>query len=545
MSKIKRLVIKDCLGIEELSLNLGQTNIISGGNEKNKTAILEIIEKGLYNIKRRTKFVRVGAEKAYIELETDDGLKIARTVKEDEAGIDRGNVKVFQEGEPVKKSPETFLKNLLQPDATKRASMFSFNPVNFMQKSSAEQTDILLNLMPITVSDEDAVNWFDRAPQVNYAQHGLKVLKDIEAWFYQLRHDANQKVSNTTDEVNALFKRLPDNFNTEKWEKVSLKAEYDALRNADQANRDIEKAKYCINTNETTVGDINNRYDMEVKKLDDEKRLNLDEMKLDIGMEKDALREILQGVEAQIKELELEKARVETKIKNLDLVSLVEKEKAIDRENAAHIRTIEERRKEELQNQAAKIKEAGLLAPRTFVDTEEMRQKCEYAEEMKGYIPLAKGAKMLKKRLESEGAEADTLSDCLETARRKPQELLQATELPIDMHISYYHEENGKKYKKIECGDNKTRGLGIDEGGNVTVNGLPLSNMSTSKQVTVCLQIARALVKDSPLKLICVDKVEHLDEDVRAEFYRQVEDDVECQYFTSIVTKGKLKVESN
>ena len=50
---IKRLVIRDCLGIEELTVNPGQTTIISGGNEQGKTSILETIEKALYNTKRR------------------------------------------------------------------------------------------------------------------------------------------------------------------------------------------------------------------------------------------------------------------------------------------------------------------------------------------------------------------------------------------------------------------------------------------------------------------------------------------------------------
>ena len=32
MSRIKRLVVKDCLGIKELAFNPGRVNYISGGN---------------------------------------------------------------------------------------------------------------------------------------------------------------------------------------------------------------------------------------------------------------------------------------------------------------------------------------------------------------------------------------------------------------------------------------------------------------------------------------------------------------------------------
>ena len=84
MSKIKRLIIRDALGIEEKAINPGNVNIISGGNATGKTSILEIIEKALYNTDRRDMFVRVGADKAYIELETDDGLKVERTVSSED-----------------------------------------------------------------------------------------------------------------------------------------------------------------------------------------------------------------------------------------------------------------------------------------------------------------------------------------------------------------------------------------------------------------------------------------------------------------------------
>ena len=58
MSKIKRLVIRNALGIEEKVINAGNVNIISGGNAKGKTSILEVIEKALYNNDRRDRFVR-------------------------------------------------------------------------------------------------------------------------------------------------------------------------------------------------------------------------------------------------------------------------------------------------------------------------------------------------------------------------------------------------------------------------------------------------------------------------------------------------------
>jgi recombinational DNA repair ATPase RecF len=129
----------DALGIESEVVNLGNANIISGGNATGKTSWVDIIEKGLYSTDRRDKFVRTGAEKAYIELETDDGMKVCRTVSEDGKTID---LKVTRDGIPVR-SPQTYLDQLF--GVTKeRKDVFAFNPVDFMSKPAKEQAKILL-----------------------------------------------------------------------------------------------------------------------------------------------------------------------------------------------------------------------------------------------------------------------------------------------------------------------------------------------------------------------------------------------------------------
>ena len=80
--KISKLRFKDCLGIEEMEFSAGKINMISGGNERGKTSILETIEKALYNTDRRPKFVKGDSGKAEIYLELDNGIEINRTVKD-------------------------------------------------------------------------------------------------------------------------------------------------------------------------------------------------------------------------------------------------------------------------------------------------------------------------------------------------------------------------------------------------------------------------------------------------------------------------------
>ena len=165
-----------------------------------------------------------------------------------------------------------------------------------------------------------------------------------------------------------------------------------------------------------------------------------------------------------------------------------------------------------------KLTAETLLEVNKPIDIAPLKARCEETEKMKAFVPLASEVKNLNDRLEREGQEANRLDICVEATRAKPVELLAKIELPL-------------------------KGLGIDGRGIVTINDLPLSNLSTAQQVRTCLDIARVLAKNTILKLICIDKVEHLDETIRAEFLKQIEEDKDYQYFVTIVTDGELKVD--
>lgn len=516
---IKRLVIKDCLGIEELAINPGKVNVISGGNERGKTSILETIEKALYNTKRRARFVRTGADKAYIELETDDGISIRRTVKEDEAGLDEGSVKVTKAGVPVK-APETFLKELFGSNGKRSHEVFAFNPVDFMQKKDTEQTDILLSLLPIKVTSQDAQAWFDEAPKVNYEKHGLQVLKDLEQWFYDARREANARVKATEDECAAVAKRLPDNYEVEVWEKVNLGELFAELNAAQETNRDIIESRKVIETFPAGVEAINNKYVLKEKEAGEQEIADFGKIKEELNKELNDITQQIEGINAQIKELEKQRDKLVSKAETIVKVTLEEKKNSLAAITKDRLKNIAEQRKEELAKLEAKKKQAEFfLDVHQSIDIAPINNRCTEAEYMKSFIPLAKEVSALAIRLKEEETTAEHYDKCVETARLKPHELLATVKLPI-------------------------KDLGVDGRGIVTIKGLPLSNLSTAQQVKTCLDIARVLAKDNPLKLICVDKLEHLDETVRAEFLQQIAEDQDFQFFVTVVTDGELKVEA-
>jgi len=537
MSRIKRLEIKNCLGIKELSFNPGKITVISGGNEKSKTSILEVIEKGLYNSDRRAKFVRSGEEQAYIEITTDDDIKIERTVTADAAGNSVGNsVKVSSKGHP-QNSPETFLKNLfgaLQP-GKKTREVFAFNPIDFMQKKDAEQTDILLGLLPISVSLADVSRWFNsEVPgKIDYSRHGLQVLKDLEKYWYDARREANSAVKHTEFDAEATASKLPDNYCLENWKDISLAELYVSVQEAQKTNVSREKAQLCINDYDGNLEILYITFNSKMKEAQEIAEFRKNKITTAHQEDRQKLVITITGIDnsiaellKQIEELKQRKLDTEKDLMVFDGVVLDGKYAIIDTELSGNLKAIDADKQRELAALAAKKLQAEtFLEDNPWIDLEPIQHKAEHAEKMKTFIPLATELSAINARLLKEQATAELYNMYVNVCREKPAELLANVELPIE-------------------------GLGLDSDNRVTFPNddgvpLPLINHSTSKQIRICLDIARAYAKDSPVQLICVDRLESLDTDNQAEFMKQIEEsDDSFAYFVTLVTSGDLKIET-
>jgi hypothetical protein len=529
VSKIKRLVVRQALGLEEKAINFGNVNVISGGNAKGKTSILEVIEKALYNTDRRDQFVRVGAEKAYIELETDDGMKVERIVNGEDG---KSEVKVTMDGIPLR-APQTYLDQLF--GVTKeRKDVFAFNPVDFMNKPAKEQSKILLSLMPITVTPQDMLEWFGKVPPVNPNMHGLLVLKELEKYWYDARHEANGAVRATANEVEALQKQLPDNYEVEKWEGFSTMALSDKIRAGEQVNNYRKQAQDIIAGRDEKEKSINDKFDLQVKDQEELLEFKVKKTKDGIEAQKQTIRDEISGkqfvidqnnLEIQklrdmIKELEDQVTRIQHEIElrekdleNFDVSILTTKTESLTNEMNIAVKAINENRQKDLETAANRVTNAEkYLEDNAEVDIEPLETEYAEAEKMKGFVEMAHNLQKVKARLEDETATAEKYNSFVEFCRNKPTELLKTVQLPVP-------------------------GLGINDDGLVTIDGLPLKNLNTAKQVTVCLDIARAYAKNDVLKMVNLDKMEHLDPVVREEFLKQCEADNEFQYFVTKVVE--------
>lgn len=520
MSKIARIEIKNCLGISEREIQAGKVNIISGGNEKGKTSILEVIEKGLQNTQRRTKFVQDGADEATLYIEMDDTTAIERKIKPD----GKTNSKITQHGASIPK-PETFLKSII-------GEGFGFNPVDFMSKKDKEQAEILFSLIPMRVTEQDLVNWFGEVAPVNLNQHAIDVLTYLaEKYFYDKRALANGEVKECTNEIKALFEQLPDNFNGDEWKNVNIGELWAKVQEGQKVNNYREQAQAVIDGAYEKLAAIDNRFDLQVKEQAELLEFKIDKARKSVENDKQVIRDDIARTELEIASLEEEiqhllgkiqncKSHIilkENDLKNIDESMVAVKIQSLNNEHAIELKNIEEKRQSEKEEVARKANSAqSFLDARTAVEIEPLEEKAQKAEKMKGYIPLYDQMRNLQTSLQEKQDRAFRLNECVEIARRKPAELLQQVKLPV-------------------------AGLGINDEMQLTIDGLPISNLSTSRQIKLALDIARATA--GPLKLICFDRFESLDTDQRDIFLKEIAQD-DYQYFISQVTNGDIKVET-
>jgi len=520
MPQIKRLEIKNCLGITELEIQAGKVNLITGGNEKGKTSILEVIEKGLKNTQRRTRFIRDGAEEATLYIEMDDTTAISR--KETIEG--KASSKITQHGASIPK-PETYLKSLI-------GEGFGFNPVDFMSKKDKEQTEILLSLMPMRVTEKDLQEWFGEVPAVNLNQHAIDVLGYLaEKYYYDRRTIANAAVKECANEIRALFEQLPDNYDGDNWRNVNIGDLWSKVQDANRINGLRQQAQAILDTLPGTLEAIESRYGLAVKDQQELFEFKIDKAKKSVESDKQAIRGEIAEINTEIKDLEERikllqegiqacKNRIilkENDLKNIDESTVAIKVQSLNNEHAMGLQVIEDQRRAAVNDANDRANKAkALLEAKPEIDPLPLEVEAKHAEAMKGYVNLYDNMRSLEDALQSKQMTATRLDGCVETARRKPAELLQQIEMPI-------------------------KGLGINAQMQITIDGLPITNLSTSRQIKLALDIARATA--GPLRVICIDRFESLDQDQQAAFLKEIEDDG-YQYWIASVTNGDLMVEA-
>lgn len=455
------LSIKNFMQIREAKLELGKITQITGQNSQGKTSIIKAIQTAIKG-STDTSLITHGEERMEVVLELPDETHIRRTLNQkgnSSVSVDRGDFSV--------KAPQGYLAELFDYNG--------FNPIELLDSKGRNEAilkAIDIKITPELLAEKLGVEVKD-LPDLDYSQHGLKVLDSAYRYKYQRRKEAN---------ADALAKKNKWSVNKEGLVIVE-KPELDREKIAEQvmALNDKKKDLEAKKTAAKVAVDKNQKVETDISQWE--------QKKIELAAEADKL-------EAD-HDANLKKAAAEYERKVQELNSA--------RSNAA---TRISTKIEEADNWIKELKEQhyeAMLDPNGFdAEIAEVANSIKSfdveIEKIKTFEAAAASVKMVEDlEAEYKNAEdfASKLTNQLEQFEAIKAEILATAEMPID-------------------------GLTMQDG-QFLVNGVAIENLSASQTMKLAVGIARKHAKKT--KIICCDGLELLDEANYKAFMEEIQKD--------------------
>lgn len=531
---IKRIEIKNWLGIKELLFSPGKINKVSGDSGAGKTSLIEALEKVFTNSNRRREVIRHGENEAELFVELDDGLQATRKIRTEKAPY----LKVKHDTKATS-STEAFLKKLINGDI--------FRPIDFVQKSGDEQTKIILNMLQIDWTVDEIKSWFGELPEADYQLHILQILSQIEGVYYKERESINREINLLRANIEGIKRDLPPNYDGEEWRGVNLQVMYKRLTDAEESNKRLQDAQALIAGLALRIDDIkrrsanateekrldyrrqNDSFTDAIKRLEEraqhdqllvddaDRRISEETVRLDNELEQsiERLRNQYQAKKMTAKE-DIQREVEQTKVyigeyreqiaeKKIALANIAEHERKDLEKIADHESSLITQENEKSGNAEQ------VIADTVFVDTEPLQTEANNAAEMKEYLrEWERMNDIIREKLTPKETRSAELSAKIKTARELPKELLKTAALPVD-------------------------GLSVDDQGRIRINGTLIDGLSEGEAFEFAFRLARA--QAGALKVICVDGWQNLGSKQREIIEAAKQDDY--QYFVLETIDGQ------
>lgn len=537
--KIKRIEVKNFIGLSELAFSPGKINILTGHKGSGKTSLIEALEAAFTNKKRRTEVVRHGENEATIFIQTDNNLEVDRRIRTDRSDY----LKIKKPGESVPQS-ETFLRKLINGDI--------FRPLEFVKKSPEEQAKIILNMLEIPWTMDDIRTWFGEVPEANYQAHILQILKQIEDAYYKHRETVNREIKVLEAQVQGIKNELPPNYDGEHWRAQKVQDYYNKVAQAEEVNKKITAARALIDGLESRIATINAEAEaekQEKKNLYDTKRGEIREFKQFLNQKIEKANDLINGAGEKIKEsdklldlelqAEIEKLKAAYTEKKSTARGLIEAEVdeqkkvvanaqqsvaakdqellSLDDVEQQAINGIAEKTAERIETENAKTGDAKtILEKMKEVDVDPLRKEADEVANMQSYLrEYDRMSDMIKTKLAPKQELSQTLTARIGKARELPMELLKIASVPIPA-------------------------ISVDAGGRIRIGETLLSDLSEGEQLEIAFRMAKAQCGD--LKVICLDGINKINPADREWIESEMQTD-EYQYFIVSTEDGDLNIE--
>ncbi|AJD33029.1 MULTISPECIES: AAA family ATPase [Clostridium] len=562
MSKIKKLNIKNFLGLEELGLDCSKINLIKGPKGSGKSSIIEAIEKTFTNKNRRTEVVRHGTDESTLLIELDNGLEVDRRIRTEKSDY----LKCRKEDGAVP-STEKFLRSLINGDI--------FRPLDWVNMNIKEQTKSILSMLEIGWNKENIINWFDELPSnIDYEQHILQILKAIELKYYKDREEINRDIREFKTQIRVILDELPAEYDGEVWREKKVQDYYNKVAEVQKINHWIEEAKALQANFEDKVNAIKSNGESEKSKIQlkfkDQRQdikdiIELSKSKIEKAKEtingldvtyatgsknieldnQKAKADLESELQAKIQELQAEyserisvvdtkankdkenlKKQLElTKEESKDLISINEnkissKEQellGIDDLEKAEIKAVDEKITAEIEKEEIRVgKAAEYLKNNEVKDIEPLQKQADEVADMQSYLrEWDRMVDIRDNKLAAKERYSNDLTARIDKARELPGELLKTAKMPIE-------------------------GISVDAEGFIRINNTLIDGLSDGEKLELAMRIAKAQAGE--LKVICIDKFESLNPKAQTKLLEEMSSD-EYQYFVTSTMSDEFEIE--
>lgn len=390
--KCVKIKIKNLFGIREYEMN-GQSVELSGKNGAGKTSVIDAIRYGLTNKSDRDYIIRNGENEGEILIETDNGIRIDRKSRANQA--DYKSVK--KDGREVG-SPESFLRDIF--------TTLQLSPVEFMEMDKKQQNAIILDMIEYDWDLKKIKEWFGEIPDwVSYDQNILQVLNDIQAdngYYFQHRQDLNRDMRNKRAFIEDIASAIPAGYDAAKWESENVGDLYKQIERIRKDNETIEKAKRLLENRSNKI-----------RSFEADKEIELSAIDREFTGKETRLKELIASLEEQIRSNKKE------------LAGLGEKKQD-------KIAVAEEKYKANIAKYDAELSEYEEYATKELTDVSGLSEQAETVEKMKGHLNEYRRMENLQAETEKLAEETRLLTEKIEKARTLPGEILQEATIPIN-----------------------------------------------------------------------------------------------------------------
>lgn len=201
--RVNSISIKDVLGIQELSVEVGKVTTISGANATGKSSLLKAI-KATLGRGALGNLTRVGGADPETVLVLDDGaVRVERFANKTKVKKRVGDSAAYED---IPRG-QAYLSSLFDAELS--------NPVAFLTAAPKERVDLLLAALPLEVDwaqFRETVGWpTGMEPDAVAGLHPLEALSLVRSCLYEERTGVNRSAKDKASSAYELAKAIPAN----------------------------------------------------------------------------------------------------------------------------------------------------------------------------------------------------------------------------------------------------------------------------------------------------------------------------------------------